>query len=79
MDGKSGWHSAHKPGDLVRLTKKNTISMHDKSTKVGDLGVIVSVPLSSNNPLFFEVYLFRGSCLRWVTTSEIDIISNIDD
>ena len=27
MDGKSGWHSAHKPGDLVRLTKKNTISI----------------------------------------------------
>ena len=79
MGGKSGWHSAHKPGDLVRLTKKNTISIYDKSTKVGDLGVIVSVPFSSSNPLFFEVYLFRGGCIKWVTTNEIDIISNIDD
>lgn len=79
MDGESGWHSAHKPGDLIRLTKKATINVFDKDAEIGDLGIIVRTPLEPNNTLFFEIYLFKGGKTRLVGAHEIDIISNIDD
>ena len=78
MDGKSGWYSAHKVGDLIRVVSLTTINF-DAREDVGDLGVVVNCPSSDSGILFIEAYMFKTNRLRWFAPKEIDIISNIDD
>ena len=78
MDGKSGWYSAHKVGDLIRVVSLTTINF-DAREDVGDLGVVVNCPSSDSGILFIEAYMFKTNRLRWFAPKEIDIISNIDE
>ena len=79
MDGKTSWYSAYKTGDLVKLSGKSITNIYDKSIKIGELGVVISDPSNSSNPLFFEIFLFKSNCFKWVSRNEIDIVSNIAD
>ena len=78
MDGKSGWYSAHKVGDLIRVVSLTTINF-DAKEYVGDLGIVVNCPSEESGILFIEAYMFRTNRLRWFAPREIDIISNIDE
>ena len=78
MDGKSGWYSAHKVGDLIRVVSLTTINF-DAHENVGDLGMVINCPSEESGILFIEAYMFRTGRLRWFAPKEIDIISNIDE
>jgi hypothetical protein len=76
MDGKSGWYSSHKVGDLIRIRK---LSQIDVLNKAGDIGIVTGVPKRPEGALFLEVFMFRTNSKRWLQPSEFDIISNIDE
>lgn len=71
-----GSYTAHKIGDLVRVTKIDKI---DVLNKKGDIGLVLSCPNEKENGLFIEVYMIKSGQLRWFATSQIDIISNIEE
>jgi hypothetical protein len=78
MDGKSGWYSAHKVGDLIKIVDKR-INLDDRDSRNGDLGVVTKTPQEHTGILFIEAYMFRTGKVRWFSASELDIISNIDE
>ena len=78
MGKNTGWYSAHKVGDLIRVVSLTTINF-DEQENVGDLGVVVNCPTEESGILFIEAYIFRTNRLRWFAPREIDIISNIDE
>ena len=69
-----GVHLAHKIGDLVRIKKWHP----DGQTKWG-LGIVTQRPEDTQQSLFIKVYMFKTNRERWLTPSEMDIISNIDE
>ena len=79
MDRKSGWHSAHKVGDLIKVVKKTNINFEEIEAKIGDLGIVVKTPREATGILFVEAYMFGTGQVRWFSPQEIDIISNIED
>jgi len=79
MDEITGWHLAHKIGDLIRVVKKTNINLQSEDSKVGDLGVVVKAPKETTGILFVEAYMFKTGKVRWFSPQEIDIISNIDE
>ena len=78
MDSIDGWFSAHRIGDLIKIVDKR-ISVDDRDSKNGDLGVVVKTPKEHTGILFIEAFMFRTGKVRWFSPSEIDIISNIDE
>ena len=76
---RGGWHLAHKIGDLIKVVERSTINLHNVTTEIGDLGVVVSCPKETRGILFVEVYMIRTGAVRWFSPQEIDIISNIDE
>ncbi len=78
MDGKSSWYSAHKVGDLIKVTSLTTINL-DAIASVGDLGIVIKTPKETIGILFVEAYMFKTGKVRAFAPKEIDIISNIDE
>jgi hypothetical protein len=79
VDRGAYWESAHRIGDLVRVTKKANIDFNHQEIKIGDLGVVTKSPAAGSGVLFIEIYLLRTGNVRLCTANEIDIISNIED
>lgn len=78
MDRDKGWHTGHKVGDLIRVTRKTTIGF-GLNEDIGDIGVVLKCPGQTDGILFVEVYMFKDRKVRWYSPTEIDIISNIDE
>lgn len=75
-----GVHLAHKIGDLVRITKSRRDPMISSAMlQRGSLGVVLDVPEDTQKSLFIKVYIFKTNRERWLSPSEMDIISNIDE
>ena len=75
-----GVHLAHKIGDLVRITKSRRDPIISSAMlQRGSLGVVVERPEDTQKSLFIKVYIFKTNRERWLTPSEIDIVSNIDE
>ena len=75
-----GVHIAHKVGDLVRVNNSRRDPIISSAMlQRGSLGVVVDVPEDTQKSLFIKVYIFKTNRERWLTPSEIDIISNIDE
>ena len=75
-----GVHLAHKIGDLVRITKsKRDPIISSAMLQRGSLGVVLDVPEDTQKSLFIKVYIFKTNRERWLSPSEMDIISNIDE
>ena len=69
-----GIHLAHKIGDLVRVKKWDP-----NGTNKWKLGIVTQRPEEKQKSLFIKVYLFATSREEWISPSEMDIISNIDE
>ena len=77
MDGKSGWHSAHKVGDLIRVV--DIVNINISRNEIGQIGIVTNCPSEDSGILFIEVYIFKDNRVRWFAPREIDIISNIEE
>ena len=75
-----GVHLAHKVGDLVRVNNSRRDPIISSAMlQRGSLGVVVDVPEDTQKSLFIKVYIFKTNRERWLSPSEIDTISNIDE
>ena len=75
-----GVHLAHKVGDLVRINNSRRDPIISSAMlQRGSLGVVLDVPEDTQKSLFIKVYIFKTNRERWLSPSEMDIISNIDE
>jgi hypothetical protein len=77
MDKDTGWHFAHRVGDLIKVVKRDTINLEQGD--IGDIGIVLTCPNQTDGVLFVEAYMFKTGKVRWYSPREIDIISNIDE
>ena len=75
-----GVYLAHKVGDLIRISKswRDPVNSSEMLQR-GSLGVVVDTPEDAQKSLYIKVYIFKTNRERWLTPSEIDTISNIDE
>ena len=78
---ENGWYTAHRIGDLVRVTKEimlNNGASDYLFSNVDLMGVVIKTPKEVEGTLFIEVYIFEKSRMFSYVPQELEIISNID-
>ena len=78
---ENGWYTAHRIGDLVRVTKEimlNNGASDYLFSNVDLMGVVIKTPKEVEGTLFIEVYIFEKSRIFSYVPQELEIISNID-
>ena len=78
---ENGWYTAHRIGDLVRVTKEimlNNGASDYLFSNVDLMGVVIKTPKEVEGTLFIEVYIFEKSRTFSYVPQELEIISNID-
>ena len=78
---ENGWYTAHRIGDLVRVTKEivfNNGASDYLFSNIDLMGVVIKTPKEVEGTLFIEVYIFEKSRIFSYVPQELEIISNID-
>ena len=78
---ENGWYTAHRIGDLVRVTKEivfNNEASDYLFSNVDLMGIVIKTPKEVEGTLFIEVYIFEKSRTFSYVPQELEIISNID-
>ena len=78
---ENGWYTAHRIGDLVRVTKEivfNSGASDYLFSNIDLMGVVIKTPKEVEGTLFIEVYIFEKSRMFSYVPQELEIISNID-
>jgi hypothetical protein len=80
---KNDGYTAHRIGDLVRVSKYPRgrwagKPQYNAGICVGSIGVVTKTPQETGGILFIEVYVFKNNETHFYTPQEVEIISNID-
>ena len=78
---ENGWYTAHRIGDLVRVTKEIVFNNEARDylfSNVDLMGIVIKTPKEVEGTLFIEVYIFEKSRTFSYVPQELEIISNID-